>query len=210
MKKNTIHRVIKLVILILVLFLNEVHPQTFTKITTGEFVNDGGESFGVSWADFNNDGYPDLFISNGGSVPVDSVNFLYINNGDGTFSKITTGQIVTTAEKSNGSTIADYNNDGFADVFVTNRDGENNSLFLNNGDLTFTRITSGDIVNNGGNSNGSAWADYNNDGLVDLFVANFLGAGFLYQNQGGYFHENILGTSCFRSEYINQLFMGRL
>ncbi|QQS36136.1 MAG: VCBS repeat-containing protein [Ignavibacteriales bacterium] len=192
MKLITTKNFLSLVMIIFSFSYCEVSSQTLTKITTGEFVNDGGESFGISWADFNNDGYPDLLVSNGGAAAVDVPNFLYFNNGDGTFSKINIGQIVTSSERSIGSTIADFNNDGYADVFITNRDGQNNSLFLNNGDSTFSRITTGSIVQDGGNSNGSAWADYNNDGFVDLFVANFFEQGFLYKNQDGNIFNSII------------------
>src|SRR5205823_14513517 len=61
---------------------------TFTKITTGSIVNDGGQSSAAAWADYNNDGYLDLVVANGGGG-ADENEFLYRNNGDGTFTKLT-------------------------------------------------------------------------------------------------------------------------
>jgi hypothetical protein len=119
--------------------------------------------------DYDNDGFPDLFVANGGDLN----NFLYHNNGDGTFTKITTGNIVNDRGYSVGAAWADYDNDGYLDLFVGNRLG-NNFLYHNNGNGTFTKITTGAIVSEAADSNGIAWGDYNNDGFLDLFVANWI------------------------------------
>ncbi|MFQ5823096.1 MAG: FG-GAP-like repeat-containing protein, partial [bacterium] len=153
----------------------------FTRITTGNIVNDGASSFSSSWGDYDADGDLDLFIANTNSEN----NFLYRNNGDGTFTKITEGDIVNDGGSSLGSSWGDYDNDGDLDLFVVNAAGENNSLYQNNGDGTFTKITDGDIVNDGGNSQACSWGDYDNDGYLDLFVANgTLENNFLYNNDG--------------------------
>lgn len=68
--------------------------------------------------------------------------------------------------------LGDYDNDGFLDLFVTSQLNQNNVLYHNNGDVTFTRVTEGSLVYDGGNSVGCAWGDYDNDGFLDLFVAN--------------------------------------
>jgi hypothetical protein len=101
---------------------------TFTKITTGAVVTDGGDSVGCTWGDFDNDGFLDLFVANRGGN-----NFLYRNNGDGTFTKITTGSVASEGGHSWGAAWGDYDNDGFLDLFVANRDGQNNFLYRNNG-----------------------------------------------------------------------------
>lgn len=158
-----------------------VFPQSFAKITTGEIVNDGGWCYGCCWADFNGDGYIDLFVCN--NMTGNKNNLLYLNNGNGTFTKVTTGIVVTDGGSSYGCTAGDYDNDGFLDLFVSNY-GENNFLYHNNGNGTFTKITTGAIVNDGGNSTGCSWGDYDNDGFVDLFICNRIQNNFLYHNNG--------------------------
>src|SRR5439155_143910 len=151
----------------------------FTAITNGPVVKDGGDSTGCAWGDYDNDGFLDLFVSN----EQGQNNFLFHNNGDGSFAKIISGNIVNDGGASYGCTWGDYDNDGFLDLFVANLN-ENNFLYHNNGDGTFTKVTSGRIVSDGGASQGCAWGDYDNDGLLDLFVANRNQINFLYHNDG--------------------------
>ena len=106
-----------------------------------------------------------------------------------TFTKITSGDIVTDVGLSAGCTWGDYNNDGYLDLFVANNEeGANNFLYQNNGNGTFTKILTGSIGTEGGDSIGCAWGDFDNDGLLDLFVDN--GGrqtslpSFLYHNNG--------------------------
>jgi hypothetical protein len=158
-------------------------PQ-FTKITdpSNPAVTDSMESTGVCWVDFNNDGFLDLFVSNGNIVSQN--NSLYLNNQNGGFIKITTGAIVNDGGTSIGGTWGDYNNDGNLDLFVTNRNSFGNFLYTGNGDTTFTKITTGSIVTDMPNSNSSGWTDINRDGLVDLFMINFTQNDLLYLNNG--------------------------
>ena len=156
---------------------------TFTKISTGSIVTDGGNSLGCAWGDYDNDGSLDLFVANGGGGSL-GTNSLYRNNGNDTFTKITSGVVVTDAKVSFKGAWSDYNHDGFLDLFVGDNGGGKNALYRNNGDGNFTKITSGSIVNEGGSSIPCAWADYDNDGFPDLFVGNRQGANFLYRNQG--------------------------
>jgi len=153
----------------------------FLKINAGSIVNDGGHSVGGSWADYDNDGDLDLFVSNA----ADENNFLYQNNGNSSFTKITAGIIVNDKGHSHGSSWADYDNDGWIDLFVANDQNQDNALYKNNKDGSFTKIENA-ISQSGGMSFGAAWADYDNDGGVDLFVANRLNnENFLYQNVKG-------------------------
>jgi hypothetical protein len=171
------------------LYLNN-GDGTFTKITSGAIVSDGGNSFNSSIADYDNDGNLDVFVDNGAFTNLGENNFLYKGNGDGTFIKITTGDIVNDSEKSLSSGWCDYDNDGDLDLFVANSDpfngiAINNFLYQNNGDGTFTKLDTGLVVNDGGISVGVSWGDYDNDLDFDLFVANWYNENnFLYQNNG--------------------------
>jgi hypothetical protein len=155
---------------------------TFAKILSGEIVNDVSSSYVASWGDYDNNGTLDLFIANF----FHENNLLFSNNGDATFTKILSESIVNDGEVSRNCSWGDYDNDGFLDLFVANGYGSvNNFLFRNNGNATFAKITSGIVVNDGGNSSGGCWDDYDNDGYLDLFVANGLGEpNFLYNNNG--------------------------
>lgn len=144
---------------------------------------EAGDNWSASWGDYNNDGYDDLFITEYSSA---HPNLLFKNNGDKTFTKITTGDIVTDLASSIASSWADYDNDGDLDLFVANNIGSTNFLYQNNGDETFTKISSGHIVNYDGYCHGAAWADYNSDGFVDLFVSDYMPTriNLLYKNLG--------------------------
>lgn len=152
----------------------------FSKGVEGDINNDGGYCHNASWVDYDNDGHLDLFVTDYFET---KYNLLYHNNGDGSFEKIENEPIANHALPSIGATWADYDNDGDMDVFIPNTKGVNNSLYQNTGNGTFALITTGMITNDGGNSVGSSWGDYNNDGYQDLFVANTGGQhNFLYQN----------------------------
>jgi hypothetical protein len=154
----------------------------FTVITNGPVVNDHGDSTGCAWGDYDNDGNLDLFVSNFGTP----FNYLYRNQGDGTFARVTTGAIATDDTNSEGATWGDYDNDGFLDLFVAVGLGGNDLLYRNNGDGSFTKIAADPVVQSAGNSRGCAWGDYDNDGHLDLFVANEQGQNnFLFHNNGG-------------------------
>jgi enediyne biosynthesis protein E4 len=150
----------------------------FTRITTGPVALDSGSSFGCIWGDYDNDGALDLFVS----VNVGN-DWLYHNNGNGTFTKITGGPIVTSGGNGNNCAWGDYDNDGFIDLFVANSD-QNDFLYRNNGNSTFTRITTNAIALKPGNSQGASWGDYDNDGLLDLFVSRVNQPNLLYRNLG--------------------------
>src|SRR5437899_574768 len=88
---------------------------SFKAATDGDIVNEGAsESYGVAWGDFDNDGFPDLFVSNG--YDTGKTNFLYRNIGGGTFTKITNGAIVGVSGHFIGCAWADYDRDGFIDL----------------------------------------------------------------------------------------------
>jgi hypothetical protein len=138
---------------------------------------------GVALLDYDNDGYLDLFFTNGASIPSLSKsnpafsNRLYHNNHDGTFTDVTENAGVAGEGYSMGAAAADYDNDGWTDLYIT---GVNrNILYHNNKDGTFTDVTQKAGVTGifGGKklwSVSAAWLDYDNDGLLDLFVTNYL------------------------------------
>ena len=172
----------------------------FTRITSGDVVNDGGNSVGSSWGDYDNDGDPDLFVSNAGNQP----NFLYQNNGDGTFSKITNSPVTTDAGNSAGSTWADFDNDGDLDLYVTNDQNGQKFLYLNDSLGIFRRYDLGPESAAIGNTFGAAVADIDCDGDLDLFTATHSGeenALFLNNNplQHNYIHFRLTGTNSNRS-----------
>ncbi|MFP5204629.1 MAG: CRTAC1 family protein [Acidobacteriota bacterium] len=138
---------------------------------------------GVALFDYDGDGWLDIYLVNGAEMPSlvktgpKYWNRLFHNNGDGTFSDVTERAGVAGAGYGMGAAVGDYDNDGRPDLFVANVNG--NQLFHNNGDGTFTDVTAKAGLS-GGVYNGrkmwsiaAGWFDYNNDGLLDLFVANY-------------------------------------
>jgi hypothetical protein len=141
----------------------------FTQITTEPPASDGGFSEAGSWADYDLDGDLDLFVANSGG---DLRNFLYRNNGNGSFTRVDTGVVATETLPSRHGAWGDYDNDGDPDLFVANEGSTFNSLYQNLGGGTFQRITTGPVVTTVADSWGGSWGDFDNDGDLDLFVAN--------------------------------------
>lgn len=169
-----------------------VSVEQFIRVTEGAIVNSGGNSYSSNWIDYDNDGFPDLHVVNYGEN-----DFLYRNNGDGTFTAVTSSGLTQDGNVgSYSATWADYDNDGFTDVVVVNAgENENNALYRNNQNGTFTKIT-GQIDHGASKqySAGGAWGDFNNDGFADLLVINegftdnrYGKQNFLYYNQNGIF-----------------------
>jgi len=138
---------------------------------------------GVALFDYDNDGYLDIYLVNGAAIPSlvkegpQYWNRLYHNNHDGTFTDVTEKAGVAGEGYGMGVAIGDYDNDGWADIFVVNV--TKNQLFHNNHDGTFTDVTdkaglAGAMLNGKKMWSVSAgWFDYNNDGRLDLFVSNY-------------------------------------
>ncbi|MGB8475470.1 MAG: CRTAC1 family protein [Candidatus Acidiferrum sp.] len=133
---------------------------------------------GVAFIDYDNDGWPDIFLVNGmdwpGHVRKHSFPKLYHNNHNGTFTDVTHKAGLDREEMFGmGVAVGDYDNDGYDDLFVTAY-GQNH-LFHNNGNGTFTDVTQkaglGGIKEF---STGAAWVDYDKDGHLDLVVANYV------------------------------------
>jgi enediyne biosynthesis protein E4 len=186
---------------------------TFTDVTEKAGVTGGGYGQGTAVGDYDGDGFPDLYVTQYGR------SILYHNNGDGTFTDVTDKAGVAAPGWASSAVWFDYDNDGRLDLFVCRfvdfdksknkpcgADGKpeyciprlyqptSSWLFHNNGDGTFTDVSKASGI---GKSLGKAWGvvatDINNDGRMDLFVANDTVANFLFVNRGsGRFEE--IGT----------------
>jgi hypothetical protein len=153
--------------LLLTIFSLAATAQNFVKYNSSP-VNESGASWAGAWGDYDNDGHMDLYVSN-----YLNKNFLYHNNGNKTFTKITISPIVTSQSIGHwSSTWVDFDDDGDLDMYVVNSYTDNNELFRNNGDGTFTNISSAITDTGATNDNNAAWADTDNDGDLDLFLAN--------------------------------------
>lgn len=168
------------------LFHNEA-GDSFTPVNTGAHVTDAHTSRSANWVDYDNDCDLDLFVSNEENEPDD----LYRNDGAQGFVKVTTGAPSLASRSSMSSSWGDVDNDGDLDLFVANTGNftpQFNQFFQNNGNGTFTEVTTGDLVTDGGCSFGSNFGDYDNDGDLDLVVSNGFCSGqivnFLYKNDG--------------------------
>jgi hypothetical protein len=165
---------------------------SFREVPNGGGLSAPGYAHGVAIGDFNNDGYPDVYITTYGH------NVLFRNNGDGTFTDVTAAAGVQTKQKywSSSAAWVDYDRDGHLDLFVTHfaefdpsrvcpgDDGQRDycgpsqfqgvvsTLYHNNGDGTFTDVTAKAGINYPGRGWGVVCADLTGDGWVDIFVAN--------------------------------------
>ena len=185
---------------------------TFSDVTEKTGLRGKGYGMGAAVGDYDNDGHMDLFVSNFGQ------SILYRNNGDGTFSDVTVQSKMDVQGWACSAGFFDYNNDGFLDLFVTrymvwnfslnincgpkipggraychpdNFKSISNYLFRNNGDGTFTDVSkTSHIADSPGKGLGVAFADFNNDGFIDVEVANDQVQQFLFKNNGnGTFEE---------------------
>ena len=187
------------------------HDGTFTDVTDKAGVANPCFAMGGAVGDYDNDGWPDLYITCLGG------NVLYHNNSNGTFTDVTTKAGVADGRWSTGAAFGDYDGDGFLDLMVTNYvdfhlndlpgfgsapnckyrgidvqcgprglKGAGDSLFHNNGDGTFTDVSKAAGVDdpNGYYGLGVIWADFNNTGRPDIYIANDSTPKFLYKNQG--------------------------
>ncbi len=148
-----------------------------------------------SFADYDNDGYMDVFFSGDGLTGGDATDALYRNQGDGTFVDVTAAAGLATLGNGHGMAWGDYDNDGLLDLYVA-RVGSLSGpsaarLYHNDGDGTFTDATKAAGVASAANTYSAVWGDYDNDGFLDLFVPNAgndtqgaRNANFLYHNNG--------------------------
>ncbi len=174
---------------------------TFKDVTRKAKVGDTGYGMGVVVGDYNNDGAPDIYVANYGP------NVLYRNNGDGTFGDVTEEAGVGCAQWSVHATFLDYDNDGHIDLYVGNYlefdpgyryffgpegfpgplayEGQPDVLYHNNGNGTFTEVTKkAGLYHPEARAMSVTSADFDNDGDMDIFVANDAMENYLYRNNG--------------------------
>lgn len=160
--------------------------SSFTNIssTCGIDLNSNTRSYGMSFGDYNNDGFIDFYICNYHTWLDATENELYMNNGDGTFTETTEiAGVGDGFQQSFQSTFIDINNDGFLDLHVINdRVDMYNAFFINNGDGTFTDKAEEMGVDIGIYAMSSSFGDYDRDGDMDLYVTNGSDGNVLLEN----------------------------
>jgi len=169
------------------IFLNNGN-ETFTN--TGLLNSTQKNAMRHGWADYNNDDYLDLYI--GATWNSNGINELWTNNGGASLTlSPNTGATPNLAQPYEGTVSwADYNNDGWADLFIPRWNDQKNKLYRNNGNGAFTEVTAGAIVNDLAWTSGGFWGDYDNDRDQDLFVVNYQigastpGNNHLFRNNG--------------------------
>ena len=166
---------------------------TFTNVAAEAGVENGLGNTGVLAADFDNDGFKDLFLAGDGGVtgtgqsPVQ----LYHNNQDGTFTDITPQSGITSPPSAMDLTAGDIDNDGFLDLFIAAPGlfgtQHRSKLYRNNGDLTFTDISTSAGVDVRVGACAAVFTDYDRDGWIDLMIVTCLGSrnsNVLFRNNG--------------------------
>jgi len=153
---------------------------TFTDRTVISFININGPAYGSAWADYDNDGDVDLYVS-----LLNQPNQLYQNQGDGTFFEMSSFAGVNDNGPSKGVTWSDYNNDSYVDLFVSNY-GTANKLYQNQGDGTFVDVAAGLGLDHPGQGQIGTWIDYDLDGDPDLYLVNWNNQpNLMYRNEDG-------------------------
>ncbi len=147
------------------LYLNQ-GDGAFIDVTLPSGTSDTKLNMGAVFFDYDNDGDQDLYLSH----DADQANILYQNDGKGQFMDVSEAAGVDYEGQGMGVDAADFNNDGYLDLYITNL--YENTLYLNNQDGTFSDISSSAGVDDLGMGWGTAWMDYDNDGWMDLYVSN--------------------------------------
>jgi enediyne biosynthesis protein E4 len=201
------------------LFHNNGPPNyDFVDVTVAAgHVNDTFPGTAAAWGDYNNDGFLDLYVVNGEVWdPYQHYpDTFWKNDGDGTFTNLTKAAGLDESKKpyyGRGATWADYDNDGWQDLYISNYRLQPNYLYHNNGNGTFTNVgketgAEGHGKNDKGipgttyygHTIGSSWADFNNDGWLDIFVANLAHKDNLYNANAGMSYR---GRKCDNSEVL--------
>ncbi|MGH1365792.1 MAG: choice-of-anchor D domain-containing protein [Calditrichia bacterium] len=157
-------------------------PGTFTwdEVTSGAIVTDDNKTRAASWGDYDNDGDLDLF-----TVDRDDglQNYLYRNTDPSANPSFTQVGFPKNGIQSEGCSWADYDNDGDLDMVISNDDGDDAIVLENDGSGVLSSRSLGDLTGSGGISRALSWADFDNDGDVDIFIANESGKSLLLENR---------------------------
>ena len=158
----------------------------FSEVTEAARVADDGNGTGVVFGDFDRDGFQDLFIAKGGFNRLGEQNRLFRNTGDGSFGDISLQAGLDVVSGSFGAAAGDYDRDGYLDLFVPAAAGQVNRLYRNHGRGGFEDVTRlrGIFSSRAWSGAGAAFADYDNDGDVDLYAGVFGGADIFYLETG--------------------------
>lgn len=155
---------------------------TFSDHTAQSGISMTRLSMGATFIDYDLDNDLDLYVAHDGH----SGNFLFENNGEGIFTDVSESTGIISDSEGMGISVGDFNNDGWPDIYLTNR--LRNYLFRNNGGETFTEISSAAGVGDEGMGWGVSWLDFDNDGFLDLYIGNDSDysdyANVLYRNNG--------------------------
>jgi len=176
-------------------FFRNQADGTFSDQSDRSHLSDLRGGLNLMQMDFNNDGWKDIFVLRGawlrGSFGLQP-NSLVRNNGDGTFTDVTTTSGLLSFHPTQTATWNDFNNDGWIDVFIGNETWEGNSssgdhpceLFLNKRDGTFINVASDAKLSISGFIKGVTSGDYNQDGWKDIFITSLSGRRYLLKNNG--------------------------
>ncbi len=175
---------------------------SFTELASAASVAWAGAAHGLAAGDYDNDGWPDLYVGSYSSPGC----VLYRNLGNGTFADVTTSAGVLGHNDTRTVSFTDYDNDGFLDIFVSHHNfySYSNIMWHNNGDGTFTDVgvalnLSGEFI---GDYFGLGWADFNADGFPDLFAAGHIDKYVLHRNDecpGDFLMIDLVGIESNRS-----------
>lgn len=169
------------------LFRND-NLLSFTNVAYTSGITDSTSTLTITSSDYDNDGDLDIFCGTQTNYGP-ATDFLYRNNGNGTFTDVTVSSGLVSYSYSWGADWGDFNNDGYMDLYIANSNAPN-QLFKNNGNGTFSDVTSQYGVGDPTATYSCGWADYDNDGDLDLYVANGqTGTDKLYRNDGSTFTD---------------------
>jgi hypothetical protein len=170
------------------LFRND-NLLSFTNVAYSSGLSDSNSTLCLASADYDNDGDLDLFCGNQTVIGTVYTSWLYRNNGNGTFTDVTAASGLTCPFYTWGAEWGDYNNDGWMDIFTGNTNGLI-LLYKNNGDGTFTEVAASVGINDQGQTYSGGWADIDNDGDLDLYLAKAQNyADKMYRNDGATFTD---------------------